>query len=80
MDRKTTSGKVDGTDKLLEELLRFSGPFRRRKHLFEPVADDPLLLGVLLRRGVDQEDSELEAEVRGHVGKLALCWKRSTLE
>jgi hypothetical protein len=58
-----TSRKVDRTNELLEELLGLPGSFVCRKDVLEPVADDPLLLGVLLRRRVDQENAKLETEV-----------------
>ncbi len=58
-----TSREIDRTNELLEELLGLSGSFVCRKDVLEPVADDPLLLGVLLRRRVDQENAKLETEV-----------------
>ena len=58
-----TSRKIDRTNELLEELLGLPGSFVCRKDVLEPVADDPLLLGVLLRRRVDQENAKLETEV-----------------
>jgi hypothetical protein len=61
--KKITSRKINWTDKLFEELLRLSCPFVGRKKVFEPITDDPFLLSVFLRRGVDQENPEFKTKM-----------------
>ena len=65
MSFRLTSWKLQGTDKLFEEVLGISGSLLNSHGRLEPEAEQSPLLGVLPAVDVDEEHPELEAEVAG---------------